>query len=162
MAKDDDRPGARPATTDETIEELIGKAAADIVRERRRQVEGEGFDATHDDSHVHGELALAAASYAYASTLNPEERQDHRDALYGLRRGFISIVRLLWRWEAHWFKPQSRRADLVRAGALVIAEIERLDRADRAESEFRGRGRTIVLQPGEAADPSGRVKRGGR
>jgi hypothetical protein len=110
------------------LDDLVGKAAADVVRERRRQVEGEGFTAAHDDAHGGGEIALAAASYAYSSVLNEQERRDHHDALYGLRRGFISIVRLLWRWEAHWFKPRSRRDDLVRAGALIIAEIERIDR----------------------------------
>lgn len=112
-----------------TLDELIGKAASDVVRERRRQVEVEGFDARHDDQHHCGEIAFAAATYAYSSVLDEQERCDHRDALYGLRRGFISIVRLLWCWEAQWFKPKGQREDLVRAGALIIAEIERLDRS---------------------------------
>ena len=30
---------------------------------------------------------------------------------------------------AAWFKPTTPRRDLVKAGALIIAEIERLDRA---------------------------------
>jgi hypothetical protein len=28
-----------------------------------------------------------------------------------------------------WWKPTNRRRDLVKAGALILAEIERLDRA---------------------------------
>ena len=35
-------------------------------------------------------------------------------------------------WDASWWKPKDRRRDLVRAGALIIAEIERLDRLDAA------------------------------
>jgi hypothetical protein len=34
-----------------------------------------------------------------------------------------------WPWLSKWWKPKDRRRDLVRAAALVIAEIERLDRA---------------------------------
>ena len=78
--------------------------------------------------------------------LNEQERTDHHHALYGLRRGFISIVRLLWRWEAHWFKPRSPRADLVRAGALIIAEIERLDRG----RERGSRGRETIVSIGHS------------
>jgi hypothetical protein len=41
-------------------------------------------------------------------------------------------VNSLWpsKWAEHWFKPKDPRRDLVRAAALCIAEIERLDRAD--------------------------------
>jgi hypothetical protein len=33
-----------------------------------------------------------------------------------------------WPWESTAWKPKGTRADLVRAGALILAEIERLDR----------------------------------
>lgn len=32
-------------------------------------------------------------------------------------------------WAKSWLKPKDRRRDLIRAAALIIAEIERLDRA---------------------------------
>ncbi len=32
-------------------------------------------------------------------------------------------------WASCWFKPKDRRRDLIKAGALILAEIERLDRA---------------------------------
>lgn len=35
-----------------------------IAKERRRQVEAEGWDADHDAQHDAGELACAAAAYA--------------------------------------------------------------------------------------------------
>jgi hypothetical protein len=34
-----------------------------------------------------------------------------------------------WPWSIDWCKPGDRRQNLVKAGALIIAEIERLDRA---------------------------------
>lgn len=34
-----------------------------------------------------------------------------------------------WPWQRKWWKPKDPRRDLVRAGALIIAEIERIDRA---------------------------------
>jgi hypothetical protein len=39
-----------------------------------------------------------------------------------------------WPWPPEWWKPCDRRANLVRAAALLIAEIERIDRAALAPS----------------------------
>lgn len=36
----------------------------------------------------------------------------------------------VWPWDESWWKPTNRRRDLVKAGALILAEIERLDRAE--------------------------------
>lgn len=90
-------------------------AATDIVAERQRQIEVEGWTAEHDDHHVHGELADAAACYAVGE-------------LVSSLRGKTVFTRI-WPWPDHWWKPKDRRRDLVRAGALIVAEIERLDRA---------------------------------
>lgn len=105
----------------------------EIAAERERQVTKEGWDASHDDDHHRGEIALAAAAYAVVSVFDARERRAHADAVYGAMRGFKSIVAQLWPWEAQWFKPKDRRRDLVRAGALIVAEIERLDRQSSAK-----------------------------
>lgn len=82
-----------------------------IAAERRRQVEKEGWTPEHDDTHTDGELAGAAACYAmWGDQKRPPSR---------------------WPWDPGWWKPGSdplRR--LVKAGALIAAEIERLQRAD--------------------------------
>jgi len=101
----------------------------DIAAERKRHVEEEGWTAKHDDRHSLGEMARAAAVYAYAATLSDEECSFHRDRLYGCIRGCFSIIAHLWPWDAHWFKPGARRRMLVKAGALIVAEIDRLDRS---------------------------------
>lgn len=35
-----------------------------------------------------------------------------------------------WPWSREWWKPKNPRRDLVKAGALIVAEIERLDRLE--------------------------------
>jgi hypothetical protein len=100
-------------------------AIDDIVAERKRQIEVEGWDLAHDDKHDMGELADAAAAY----TLRPI-----------LRKAVVSpytmntIFDRIWPWAREWWKPQDRRRDLVKAGALIVAEIERLDRASAAKA----------------------------
>ena len=103
----------------------------EISAERQRQVLSEGWTQAHDDKHSDMSLALVAAVYAYASTLAPNELDAHASALYGMESGFSSVVATMWPkgWDAHWFKPKGSRRDLIRAAALIVAEIERMDRA---------------------------------
>ena len=93
-------------------------AIDDIKAERLRQMHQEGWSEQHDDQHTNGEMAQAAGCYALHAGL-PEPAQ--------VRPGYAPQD---WPWEAKWWKPKDRRRDLVRAGALIVAEIERLDRAD--------------------------------
>lgn len=97
------------------------KAARDVLIERDRQVECEGCTLEHDDTHDQGELATAAASLALASSF---KKTDLYNKLHPPQ---------MWPWSLGWWKPKSRREDLVRAGALIIAEIERLDRKASGE-----------------------------
>ncbi|WP_306155415.1 hypothetical protein [Roseovarius sp. MMSF_3281] len=95
-----------------------------IAAERQRQFEKEGWTPEHDDTHSNGEMAGAAACYAMQATLDGIERND-------LIQTVRSAIRNLWPWANHWWKPKTRRADLVRAGALIAAEIDRLDRLEK-------------------------------
>lgn len=90
---------------------LTSQAQGDVLRERERQQDVEGWTPEHDDTHDRGEMAAAAAAYALHST-----------GRYGSRA-------LTWPWTSDWWKPSTPRRDLVKAAALIIAEIERLDRA---------------------------------
>lgn len=91
------------------------KAIDDVLAERRRQIEAEGFDANHDDMYVHGGLRRAAACYISSAD--------------GFRSAF-NRPPVIWPWSPEWWKPTSPRRDLVKAASLIIAEIERIDRAD--------------------------------
>jgi len=92
-------------------------AIDDIAAERRRQAEAEGWTPEHDDQHEEGDLADAAACYAAGCI-----------PLAPVEDGSTRLVPL-WPWLAAWWKPSDRRRDLVKAGALIVAEIERIDRA---------------------------------
>lgn len=78
-------------------------AALDVLGERRRQIEAEGWTQEDDDKQTDSEMAHAAACYA----LNNAS---------------------VWPYSISWWKPTDRRRNLVKAGALILAEIERLDR----------------------------------
>lgn len=88
---------------------VIGEIAA----ERKRQVEVEGWTPEHDDQHDRDELSAAATCYAYFGWVRPSNGK----------------APTVWPWEDSWWKPKDRRRDLIRAAALIVAEIERLDRA---------------------------------
>lgn len=94
-------------------------ASRDVLAERLRQIEAEGWTPEHDDHHPGGVMASAAACYAAAS------RQVLRD---GTDPEAICAPGM-WPWDRHWWKPAPVRRMLVKAGALILAEIERLDRA---------------------------------
>lgn len=97
-------------------------ALRDVAAERRRQIEAEGWTPGHDDEHDNGTLAAAGCAYALAAA----------DSLHPMSRGdgdFMTTPPLMWPWEREWWKPGDARRMLVKAGALVLAEIERLDRA---------------------------------
>lgn len=94
----------------------MSDAVRDVLAERRRVVEQEGFTAEHDDEHTKSEMAFAAAAYAMSSG-RPSLRLKYE-------------VPGNWPWDSAWWKPTTQRQDLVKAGQLIIAEIERLDRAD--------------------------------
>jgi hypothetical protein len=93
------------------VPKRLSRAAEDVFAERQRQITVEGFTLECDDRHTRGELAAAAGCYA----------------LWGADV-FEEGGPLLWPWDDQLWKPKSRRRDLVRAAALIIAEIERLDR----------------------------------
>jgi len=98
-------------------------AARDVLAERRRQIEAEGWTPEHDDQHAAGQLAGAAACYARHVNARgwvidtPFDTYATEDAPNG------------WPWDESWWKPTTPRRDLVKAAALILAEIERLDRA---------------------------------
>lgn len=93
----------------------MSKATHDVLAERQRQIEAEGWTAEHDDAHGVGELSAAGMCYAGHACLT-------------LRGKGGDTVPSPWPWADEWWKPKNPRRDLVRAAALLIAEIERLDR----------------------------------
>lgn len=88
-----------------------------IRAERHRQLSECGWSTQHDDTHTMGELALAAACYAWAGTSHV------------IGHGSPPLAPAFWPFGGHAWKPApDPRRNLVRAGALIVAEMERMDR----------------------------------
>lgn len=96
----------------------------DVLAERKRQIEVEGWTPDHDEEHDNGAMAKAAACYAL-----------HTEPV-----GNVGDYLRFWPWASSWWKPKNRRHNLVRAGALILAEIERLDRASPTAPASTGAG----------------------
>ena len=95
----------------------IGRVANDVISERNRQSEVEGFSADRDDLYTDFQLSRAASVYAQIAGYSNAARN---------AQAYIGHSQ--WPWDYVWLKPTTRRHDLVKAAALLFAEIERLDR----------------------------------
>lgn len=89
----------------------------EVLAERRRQIEVLGWTPAHDDKHSDHELVWAAICYCHSG-----HGEGGREA-----PGY-------WPWSLQSWKPKTRREDLVRAAALIVAEVERLDRASAVQA----------------------------
>lgn len=96
-----------------------GTALAAIAAERHRQMVIEGHAPADDDRYRDGELIRAA--YCYAGEAICQVRFGHASPREAVPPG--------WPWLAEHWKPRGARDNLIRAGALIAAEIARLDRA---------------------------------
>lgn len=88
-----------------------------IKEERQRQIEVEGWTAAHDSKHDMGQLAYAAVTYALPDfTISFQFK--------GVKIGIDPMFH--WPFEKQWLKRGTRKQDLIKAGALIAAEIDRL------------------------------------
>ncbi|HCF2763791.1 TPA: hypothetical protein ACQQIX_006951, partial [Pseudomonas aeruginosa] len=111
----------------------VPQAWLDVQAERRRQITAEGWTPEHDDEHDSGELAAAGAAYALhaADHLTPYSQGDGGDeapSCWPWHDGIAGRGEGPEKTEPAWWKPSTPRRDLVKACALALAEIERLDR----------------------------------
>lgn len=97
---------------------ITGRGLADVMAERVRQIDDEGFTLDHDLLHHPGELALAAASYAntaidqlHGKEHDPKEEPD------------------TWPWQREAWRPGTPRENIVKATAILLAVLDRIDAA---------------------------------
>ncbi len=114
------------------VDQPVSRAARDVLVERQRQIDAEGWTPEHDDAHGSDDLALAGACYAAGVPIfTTRRRVGARGEPY---MGFADA----WPFDESWWKPKDRRRDLVRAAALILAEIDRLDRSAPVQPETQG------------------------
>lgn len=95
------------------------EAARSVLAERARQVSAEGWTPEADDSYNPGVLALHGGLYACHAYDNLTKKRAPEG----------------WQWDEKWWKPKDPRSNLVKAGALILAEIERMDRSFAAQAK---------------------------
>lgn len=116
-----------------------------IAAERKRQIEKEGWTPEHDAEHDDGSLALVAA--LYAAPVHLYERLDYAlcaefqdpwpeswDTCWDKRREYgdsdgVDVA------DPKTYTPAQRLDLLVKAGALIAAEIDRLQRPADADPD---------------------------
>lgn len=129
--------------------EEIGESAGYVIAERRRQINDKKLDAAHDDKWVDGELAQAASCYALPPFI--VERNGLNSCCMTKR------FPTLWppTWKDRWWKPakndsiDERLQELSKSGALILAEMDRLQRAKRKTYDGRNPGRTLFISEEE-------------
>ncbi|MBV6787257.1 hypothetical protein KWH02_19120 [Xanthomonas campestris pv. uppalii] len=101
----------------------IGVAA--IAEERARQVQVEGMTPEGDAGYRYGQLTWAAVAYAQLAAMD----------LQGGGREQIATASppACWPWGSSWWKPRDVRRDLVRAGALIAAQLDAIDQQAKPE-----------------------------
>ena len=103
------------------VENRCRAIALEVLSERLRQITVEGHTAEADDLYTTGQLADAASALAaWAHICNMPLIE-------------CTVVPALWPWGQETWKPGAQRGMLIKAGALILAELERLDRLEVCE-----------------------------
>ena len=93
----------------------LSNAVQSVIAERQRHQSVEGWTPEHDDQYSKSQLLWASSCYVL-NAIHPFNR-----------------IPFDWPWTPEWWKPTNPRRDLVKAGALILAEIERIDRQEAAQ-----------------------------
>ena len=93
----------------------LSNAVQSVIAERQRHQSAEGWTPEHDDQYSKSQLLWASSCYVL-NAIHPFNR-----------------IPFDWPWTPEWWKPTNPRRDMVKAGALILAEIERIDRQKAAQ-----------------------------
>lgn len=105
-----------------TVEDAPGSRGAELIAaERQRQMDAEGWTPEHDAAHTGQQLAWAAVCYA---TPPDWRRLGYWQVNYDVAGRAAYPAE--WPWHPDYWKPGDRVRELVKAGALIAAEIDRL------------------------------------
>lgn len=97
------------------------------IAERLRQIQEEGYTANHDDQFTDGELVSAAIAYALATSKDAESR------IKGMAENTEASAWWPHDWDTQAWKPKDTISNLRRAVAFLMAEIDRLLRAEEVD-----------------------------
>jgi len=112
------------------------KSGVQLIAEERNTHVSRGYNNSHDDTHTTGELADMAA--IYACTHREDEVRDLtlRQFIWGTHPSHI--YEHANRSELDWLTEQPDRVtELVKAGALIAAEVDRLNKYTESASTIQ-------------------------
>lgn len=104
-----------------------------IAEERQRQIDVEGYNAQHDSQHDFRELVQAARTYIDAAILTTKSKEmgnsdEASISWHKYNEPFEwKYLKLGWPWKEDSFKPTTPLRDIIKAGALIAAAIDRLE-----------------------------------
>ena len=127
--------GETESPSSEKIEYFL-KGTNDVYKERLRQIEI-GYGTDNDDGYTGGELAAAGGCYAFHAAVVLHE---------GVPPSYGDNPPGWWPFNAASWKPETARENLVKAAALIIAEIDKIDRKE-AEALTMNKGVEPDLHP---------------
>lgn len=120
------------------------KTGAELIADERiRHQAVEGWTPEHDDAHDIGELCSAANAYLFAgdcianaARFNPK----YKCTAKSITEEILNNDKLVsWPWDEEWLKVSDDPVrNLVKAGALIAAEIDRLQRAAQRKENMKG------------------------
>ena len=105
-----------------------------IAEERQRQIDVEGYNEQHDSQHDFSQLTSAATTYIDAAILTAKSikignSNEASISWHQYNEPFEwKNLKLGWPWEEESFKPTTPLKNLIKAGALIAAAIDRLQK----------------------------------
>lgn len=112
----------------------VRKKGIDLIAEERQRQINNGYDSNHDMHHDFRELVQAAITYmgaAFLPTKSKEIGNSNESAISWHEDNEpweLKYIKLDWPWEEESFKPTTPLQDLIKAGALIAAAIDRLQK----------------------------------
>ena len=110
------------------------KTGIELIAEERQKQINNGYDVNHDSQHDFRELTSAASTYIDAAILTTKSKEigNSDEASISWHKDNEPFewkyLKLGWPWEEESFKPTTPLEDLVKAGALIAAAIDRLQK----------------------------------
>lgn len=110
------------------------KKGIDLITEERQKQNNNGYDTNHDSQHDFRELMSAARIYIDAAILTTKSKEignsDEASTSWHKHNEPFEWknLKLGWPWEEESFKPTTPLEDLTKAGALIAAAIDRLQK----------------------------------
>jgi len=110
------------------------KTGIELITEERQKQINNGYDANHDSQHDFRELINASRTYIDAAVLTTKSKEignsdEASVSWHKYNEPFEwKYLKLRWPWEEKSFKPTTPLEDLIKAGALIAAAIDRLQK----------------------------------